>query len=311
MPNEVTRPYVWRLLSPIRKERLQTLFKAEETKTVFNDEFFKGVMDRLKVLEGRELKLLAVVLTLWALMALSLLPVHVKFTLFGIESDNLKALREVLLIAYSSINVYASLMTRQEASYLKEIVRAHDELLTPFKEIESLDGRNVLLLAHGLSHHWAPNPTDKNLRPMGRSFLFNLSRDVLILSFGVMLLAGSAAIQIAVMVMIVRYPNYSTTISILVVIYAMICDFAILTGWYIRKGLYPYWDDTPGGAPNFFSWKMVKFIWVIIRIVWRARYANKNGAPSMSSAAAAGQEKQSQTIPPAPTNRAPDGALGQ
>jgi hypothetical protein len=203
-------------------------------------------------------------------MVLSLLPVHVTFSLFGISSDRLGALREILLILYSSLSLFSSLV-RQEASYLKEMLKARAEVLTPFVGPGSFDARNVLYLTNRVRSYWTPNPTNVGLKPMWWPIIVNTLRNLLVLLFGLALIGGTLVLQWMIMLEIYKHPNFSSTMSVLVIGYAIAIDLIVLTGWYMRKGIYPYKDETPNGTASLYSWAAIRLLWIFVRAMWKSR----------------------------------------
>lgn len=280
MPNTTKEQWAWRTLGSIRRGRLKAIFAAEDYKGIFDEKFFENVMARLSVLEDRDLKIAALIVTTWAVLAISLLPVHVQINLFGFTSDSLSGLREIILILYSSLGLYLSTV-RQQASYLKEMLRAHDENVTPAKGPGSDDARNVLLLAHGISHAWSPPPSEAGLSPMFWTLGINLLRDFFVILFAMAILVGTVAVQWLIMVEIFKHPNYSQEISVLVIAFVIAVDLIMLTGWYMRKGLYPYRDQNPTRV-RLFSWGAVRAIWIIFCLVWKTRRKRQKGGPAAS-----------------------------
>ena len=241
---------------------------SEKFKEVFDDNFFDKVTARIGVLENRELKGSAVIATLWLVLAISLLPTEVKYNFFGFTSDSVKALREVLLAMQAALGGYVSFAVRQEMSFLKEMVRARDEKLSAGNE----DAKNILFLAHGIgiSHHWTPLPEDKQVRPSWWPVIVSALRDFIGLAFMLTLLVVVVAVQLLVMLQIFEHPNFSRAISVLIIAFAFCVDLIVFLGWYSRKGIYPFWDKSPG-AQRVSIFGTVLVIWFLVKIIWKAK----------------------------------------
>ena len=110
---------------------------------------FKMIDQRRSEVERMQWRLFLVQLPRFLCLMLMLLPIEVRFSIFGITSDNIIALREVLLVISGVLGILARSYASQLV-YLKEMINARAEKIADKNE----EAKMFLRLVYGLESEW-------------------------------------------------------------------------------------------------------------------------------------------------------------
>jgi hypothetical protein len=89
----------WRTLGSIRRERFRNLISQKAMSEVFDGKFFERVQNQYNDLDKRLMALAAIQVPIFIVLAVSLIPINVEFSFFGISPHASKGWRELLLLA--------------------------------------------------------------------------------------------------------------------------------------------------------------------------------------------------------------------
>jgi hypothetical protein len=228
----------WLFASSIRQERFRNLLSSDSMKDVFNDKFFEKVDKRLSELESRQLKIMAFGAVIFGVLALSLIPLKVQFSFFGITPTDTKGLREVLVLVGALLGLVSSTINR-EMGYLKEMLRARIDKQAGKNE----DAKKFLSLPYGLAQYYDPVPDDPHLKSGFARVLLTIVSWALQVLIVLALIGALVLIQLTILVDIYRQPSISREFSIGVIAVIVMFDLLLLSSWYMREGLVPFQTD--------------------------------------------------------------------
>jgi len=177
----------------------------------------------------------AIQIPIFIFLAVSLIPLNVKFSLFGFAPDNTMGLREILLIISACVAISES-ATSREICYIKEMLSARAEKLAAGNE----DARRFLLLPYGLRPDFESEPTETFLSagwPKWSLTFMNIAVQAIL---AIVVAVTAITIHVMVMIDICSHPSISTEFSGGVVCFVVLADVFAALEWYSRKGLLPY-----------------------------------------------------------------------
>src|SRR5262245_26806290 len=229
---------VWKLPSTLRKERFVELFSKKEFREILNSDFIKGVESRRDLLQARRFKLYAWQVPLFLFLALSLVPVKISGAIFGVSIDSAKTLREVLLVISSTLGL-AALFIQSQGTYLEEILDA----VAIKQSANNKDLKEFLTVRYGTGTFLLRDYNDdlKSNAKLVAGVIFLVILVLLLL----LLFSATTAIHIFNLVEVYLHPNFSNTISVLVMAYVILADIVLVLGFFLIISPLPYstWED--------------------------------------------------------------------
>jgi hypothetical protein len=234
--------------SSIRKQRYRYVLANQSLSKIFDDKFFEMVERRRNETDARHLKLVALQFPIFLCLVLVLLPGTIKFSFFGITPDDVRSLREALLVLSAVIGFGASLLA-SHSSHLKEILEARTERALETNE----DAQKLYRVGYGIELEWWPRPLEKGVE---RGFAFNLVTGliwIIGIALFLLLVVSAFVIQILLLSDIYSAPNYSRNVSIGVITFVVGTYFLSLLINIRRSGPVPY--VTNEWKAIFHEWK--------------------------------------------------------
>jgi hypothetical protein len=209
----------------VRLERIQQIFARKSLGELLNDKFLDGLEKRRDLLQARALKVFAVQVTVLGILLLCLLPVKVNVTLFDVQATELRQLRELLLVIFTSLALLRFQMNA-ESAFVKECLQG------AISAKAAKDKEVLYMLRHrygiGGFPHWSiflPKPT---MYPAGGYFI------VLYLLRGVSVLLNLAealtflVVEIWAMIDIYQIPSVNRPFAVAVIAYSFLVTIAIM-----------------------------------------------------------------------------------
>jgi hypothetical protein len=231
-------------------QRYVELHGSSKYKDVFDQKFLDGLEKRRELLEGRNFKVLAIQIPLFLLLAVSLINQDVKLSIVGFSIDGARGLREILLVITSILGLMASGFNR-ELGDIKEIMKGAVEKLSQ----GNADSREFLNVRYGLSEFAYGRTFDPHLHTGN----FHLVWAVLILMPMLLLLGALVGVALSVQFLNLReillHPNFSPTVSVMVIVFVAAVDLVIgVTAW-LRRGPQPFQTLEDSNKLSRLEWK--------------------------------------------------------
>lgn len=226
------KPFKWSAIQQARKKGVAGLLDAPAFKDVFNDKFVDGLERRRDTLQARILKVHLFQLIALLILAMAVLSFHLAISLFGVSANDARNVRELLLVISSTAQLFNAVNIMQSAQ-ISEFIDGYAWKLAKGNAM----ALNAIRLRYGLANNdVVPNIEGARTRKWYHLFI---AREVIIglITWVLAALMFTAFIQIAAMVDIIRDPTISFKVSILVIIYVLLSDFAaggvqIVTGTF-------------------------------------------------------------------------------
>jgi hypothetical protein len=221
----------------VRLERIQHLFSQKALKEILDDKFIDGLQKRRDDLQSRILKILGVEVTILGIMLICLTPLHLNVTLFGVQASDLRQLRELLLVIFSSLG-FRSFQWRAESTFVREVM--HAALMAKAKNDQEL----LFILQHRFGIGGFPDhPLFQPATNMMPAFGYRAVRGLLdFTSFAINIVTGLAflAIEVAIMVDVYRAPSFGVRWSIIVIAYSVLVTTASMLWNFLRTSPFTY-----------------------------------------------------------------------
>ena len=147
----------WQLPSRLRQDRFRELLISAEY-NAFDDNLMVAIEKRRDLIEGRQIKLIAIQAPLFLLLAFSLLNIDLNVSVAGFSAATSKALREVVLVISSVFGLGIAAFGRQIV-YLNEMLKAEIER----KSKGNAFALGFLELRYGVSQDLTHKPFDEQL----------------------------------------------------------------------------------------------------------------------------------------------------
>jgi hypothetical protein len=225
----------WRSPSKLRKQRLQELLGKRNLDAVLGPEFVSGIEARKDLLEERELRLLALQLPVFLLLTFSLIGNDINANLFGISTDGVKGIREVLLVFSTTLGLY-SILTTWSLLSLKEMLTAAVEKAAN----KNGDLKDFLEVRYGLSDVFSLGSYSDELKPTWPQLTAAIIAAICLICLLLMLAVMSCGVHILNLVEVYRHPNFSPLASTIVVSYVVLGDIGIAMCWIMWHAVQPY-----------------------------------------------------------------------
>jgi hypothetical protein len=229
----------WRIPSRLRTERLKEFLAKTNLRDLLGKEFVDGLEKRRDLMEGRQFRLIGLQVPLFFFLALSLVDLeHVKFSFFGISSDAVRSLREILLIVSVVLGLVSNIFALHIAR-LNEMLRA----VIAKNAKEDAELREFLSMRYGIPEFSLFVTFDSEMRVGGWQFLLFGIYMIGCLAIVGVLFGGILAVQLLNLLAIYSHPNFSSLFSGIVIAVVVIADVITVTGFLLFKALQPYQND--------------------------------------------------------------------
>jgi hypothetical protein len=203
----------------VRLEHIQQIFAKQSLKKLLDDKMLDGLQKNMNEMQQRARNIFALEVTLLGVLLLCIAPINVNVTLFGVQSSDIRQLRELLLAIYSSLT-FIRFEARAGATFIAEALIA---------AVEATAGRDtelkyILRLRFGVGVF----PPTMAFRPSSELFPglgYTLTRLVLFLASNLVgLVRGLVIVGILIWTMVDVYhqPSFNIAISLIVIAYSIV-----------------------------------------------------------------------------------------
>jgi hypothetical protein len=232
----VPRPYtkLWVRANTLRQARYLEIIRKNDG--VLGDKYFEDVDKRRSSAAGLRLIACAVQIPIFAFFVLSLIPIDANSSVLGVSPTSSKHLREILLVV-SAVLALGTSFIGYHHDVLTEILAAHVE----GRSKGDKDVQEMLKISYGIALFPLPPRTQGYLQ-LGRGFHLFVNIFAVLTAITLAILAlGALYIRFKVLEDIYFAPSFSTTVSVWVIGFVVMCDvvgsliFVLTTGPIIAR----------------------------------------------------------------------------
>jgi hypothetical protein len=230
----------WLWPTELRAERFAELQAKKKYADLLGAEFIAGLEKRSDLLEGRYYKGLAIQIPLFFILALSLLNVDVKAAFLGFSIESAKSIREILLVLSVPVALFIAVIQLRLTS-INEMLKNSIARIAR----DDVDLKDFLDVRYGLSY-FVSKPYGRRELGFGYTQLIaSLAAILLVFSLIGLMLIVALIVQIACIREVYLHPNFSPSISKLVIAVVIGGDIALLLMAFLSTSIQPYqsWED--------------------------------------------------------------------
>jgi hypothetical protein len=213
---------LWVKASKLRRAKFLEVIRKNEN--ILDEKYFEAVTKRRSSVFGALLKAYTIQIPILTFLVLSLIPIQANVSIFGLSPTSNKNLREILIVVSAMIGLGIGFVNYYHDA-LSEILAAYAERRSKGdKDVEEL-----LKVGYGLDIFPLPPPKHGDIQLGWGYLLFLFFFAFVALSLLGVVAAGALYIHFLVLQDIYYKPSFSTTASLWVIGFVLVCDFLTIT----------------------------------------------------------------------------------
>jgi hypothetical protein len=236
--NKKRFPVIWLTYSGRVRDDVDALYATKGGADFFNDDYISTLTTTIEQLEGRELKLLGLSVTISIFMVLCVISSDASISIFGVPIKNAPGVKELLLVLAATITLLAFML--QQAKQLR--VTVLDKLVALRTQAEFAHFAKLATKAHYDLSIYVARQFDKWIFPTLSTKLTSFLTGLLLTLVFVSFLGFNLSIWIYVFWELLHAPTLGAW-SYAALLYAGAAFLCVLL-WWLRATLpFPYRDN--------------------------------------------------------------------
>jgi hypothetical protein len=237
------KEHFWRKRANERRQKILDLVENPQYRNILNNEFFEALAERQKWYSSRSQKVQALQATVALLLLFALLVPDARLSFIGIAIEA-KSLREALLLISAAVQSTGYFYYSDEL-YNREFIEAR--IRSVGKTDDEL--KRALRLRFWLTA--GPYIPRVDIKAMtGSNMLIYLLSGISFLLWILLSFLGLVGIHFAAVVSILRHPNISLTVSVLIALYVIVVDVMMYGFQFMSQSTLPFDEGETKGVEN-------------------------------------------------------------